>query len=181
MSSPYKGMSPNTIKLRYLGKVTFDLVDSLLLIVLKRLEEIEEDVNLRKKVYSIIMECSQNLCIHVDAQSSHKIYDIGCVSISVRKKLDGYKITSGNFISNERVSHLRETLDEVNKNATPEGLKKLYNKVLTNNNYSTKGGGGLGLIDIARRSNHKLEYTIDPIDDKYSFFKLKVSIKKNSK
>jgi len=43
---------------------------------------------------------------------------------------------------------------------------------------SKKGGGGLGLIDIARRSGQKLQYKIREIDNDYSFFTLTVKISK---
>ena len=43
---------------------------------------------------------------------------------------------------------------------------------------SKKGGGGLGLIDIARRSGEKLQYKIREIDKDYSFFTLTVKISK---
>ena len=41
-----------------------------------------------------------------------------------------------------------------------------------------KGGGGLGLIDIARRSGSKLDYNIREISDSFSFFTLTVKILK---
>ena len=36
---------------------------------------------------------------------------------------------------------------------------------------SKKGGGGLGMIDIARKSGKKLEYRFDNVDDKLTLRK----------
>ena len=57
-------------------------------------------------------------------------------------------------------------------------LKKFYKETLNNGTMSEKGGGGLGLIDIARRSGQKLQYKIREIDKDYSFFTLTVKISK---
>lgn len=170
--------SHRALKLRYKGRISFDLVDSMLFLLLKQLETVEEDINTRKKVYSVLMECSQNLCLHADGRERTDAYDAGRVLISLNNKNGEYKISTGNFISNDKVDDFKSLLDEINDNNTADGLKKLYNKKLTNNTYTSKGGGGLGLIDIARKSNEKLHYTFEEIDDTYSFFKLKVRIKK---
>ena len=41
---------------------------------------------------------------------------------------------------------------------------------------SEKGGGGLGMIDIARKSGQKLDYEFLPIDDVFAFFTLTIKI-----
>ena len=51
--------------------------------------------------------------------------------------------------------------------------------MLSNGEMSDKGGGGLGFIDIAKKSGEKLNYHIRKIDEKYSFFTLTVKIIKN--
>lgn len=174
----HKDVPSPAVSLRYKGRVSFGLIDSILLLLLARLDEIEEDVNVKKSVYGIAMECAQNLCIHAEIADDQVNYDTNSVLISIQTKSDGYKIITGNFIPNERIHDLKKILDEVNSKRSPTELKELYNKVLTNNNYSSKGGGGLGLIDIARKSSEKLNYSFERMDDKYSYFKLKVRIKK---
>ena len=47
-----------------------------------------------------------------------------------------------------------------------------------NGKLSKKGGGGLGLIDIAKKSRNKLGYSFKEIDEDYSFFTLIVKILK---
>ena len=62
---------------------------------------------------------------------------------------------------------------------TREELKAYYKKILNNGEISDKGGGGLGFIDIAKKSGEKLEYSIREIDGNYSFFTLTVKISQN--
>lgn len=69
-------------------------------------------------------------------------------------------------------------LECINAQKTNDDLKKLYNEVMANKIFGARGGGGLGLIDVARKSTGKLNYSMDTINNHYSFFTLNVAIKK---
>ena len=55
-------------------------------------------------------------------------------------------------------------------------LKDMYKFILNHQRLSEKGGGGLGLVDIARKTGNKLDYNFNSYNDKYSFFNLDVYI-----
>ena len=84
-------------------------------------------------------------------------------------------IITGNYIDNAKVESFKENIDKIN-GMTEEELKKHYRESLSNNELSHKGGAGLGMIDIARKSGHKLEYRFDQVNDNISFFSLIVKI-----
>lgn len=172
-------MVANSLQLSYKGTVTFELVDSILHIISCRLDVIEENISIRKKVYGILMETLQNLCNHIENHNGSKDYDFACAILTVEMENDTYSITTGNFIVNSKVQELKNWLDEINDCSAAE-LKQLYNKVLTNSNYSSKGGGGLGFIDIARKSSNRLNYEFAQIDARNSFFTLNIRIKRQS-
>lgn len=67
------------------------------------------------------------------------------------------KIVSANFIKIERLKVFTDYIDHTNS-LGPNELKALYRKVLANNHYSEKGGGGLGIINMIRKSGNKLKY-----------------------
>ena len=91
-------------------------------------------------------------------------------------KSDGqYNIITGNYISNDNVSGLKKRLDEVNS-LSKEELKDYYKQILNNGEMSLKGGGGLGMIDIARKTGQKLGYTFQNVDTNLSFFSLNIKI-----
>ena len=91
-------------------------------------------------------------------------------------KLDNqYNIITGNYIRTQNVDGLRNRLDEINK-LSKEELKDYYKAVLNNGEISEKGGGGLGMIDIARKTGQKLNYHFMQIDDQHSFFSLNIKI-----
>jgi hypothetical protein len=51
--------------------------------------------------------------------------------------------------------------------------------VLNNGEMSLKGGGGLVMIDIARKTGEKIGYNFLEIDNKVSFFTLNIKITNN--
>jgi len=52
----------------------------------------------------------------------------------------------------------------------------MYKFILNHQRLSAKGGGGLGLVDIARKSGNKLEYQFYSYNDNYSFYSLTISV-----
>jgi len=68
-----------------------------------------------------------------------------------------YKVTTGNFVNAKRIKFLKEKIDKINS-LTKDELKDMYKFILNHQKLSAKGGGGLGLVDIARKSGNKLEY-----------------------
>ena len=55
-------------------------------------------------------------------------------------------------------------------------VKKLYMKQMREGRLSSKGGAGLGFIDIRRKTGELLEYHFLPLTDKVSFFLLTAEI-----
>ncbi|MBI9067630.1 MAG: hypothetical protein JEZ09_10085 [Salinivirgaceae bacterium] len=80
-----------------------------------------------------------------------------------------YNIIAGNLIDNDKVEQLKLQFDELNS-LNNHQLKDLYKKVITQGELSAKGGAGVGLIDMARKSGHKLEYQFLKHSDTQSMF-----------
>ena len=55
-------------------------------------------------------------------------------------------------------------------------LKAKYLEKLSRTKLSDKGGAGLGLMDIARKSGNKLQYDFENISSQISFFSLIVNV-----
>ena len=86
-----------------------------------------------------------------------------------------YSIASGNAILTENVDALKSRIDHINS-LDKEGLKDMYKQIMRNDDVSEKGGAGLGLLDMARKSGDQLSYQFDTIDMKLSFFSFKTVI-----
>ena len=90
---------------------------------------------------------------------------------------DYYMVTTGNYIANDSIPKLEAWLKRINSLSKPE-LRELYKEVLDNSHFSEKGGGGLGFIDIARKSGQQLAYSFKSTASGFSFFSFKIQIPK---
>ncbi len=161
----------------YKGNVDSDVINHVLDTVEDKMVEVNEQPKLRKKVYNVLVESLQNLYHHVDRvpgdfedQASERY------GLLVIKKVDGgYRIITGNFVQAENIEKLEEKIKRINR-STHEEIKELYKFILNHQRISAKGGGGLGLVDIARKTGNKLDYEFVEYNDKFSFFYLNILV-----
>jgi hypothetical protein len=168
-------MEKGNIMLSFKGEVTSDLLTSILQIMESKMETLEEPPKIKKKVYNILVECLQNLYHHLDDDDFKTKINEKSALFMIRKEEGEYSIMTGNFIANANVKLMKGRLDRINGMDKAE-LKVYYKEVLNNGEMSAKGGGGLGMIDIARKSGKELDYNFDKIDDEYSFFSLNIKV-----
>jgi predicted O-methyltransferase YrrM len=73
---------------------------------------------------------------------------------------------------------VKDRIDQVNS-LNAEELKALYKQARLNSRISEVGGAGLGFIDVARKTENKLEFAFFDIDsENYKYFTLKTQINK---
>jgi hypothetical protein len=174
----YHKMESNKVVLSFKGEVTSELMTCILQIMEQRMESMNEAPKLKKKVYNVLVECLQNLYHHIDeipSESGEKGTDHSAIFMISLNKNNGYSITTGNYIQTTRKDSFENKLERINSLESAE-LKELYKEVLNNDTRSEKGGGGLGMIDIARKTGKKLNYAFAPLNDEYSFFSLNINV-----
>jgi hypothetical protein len=174
----YDKMERNKIMLSFKGDITSELLTSILQIMESKLDNLQEEPKIKKKVYNVLVECLQNLYHHLDVDlndNSEKAKKYRSAIFMIGKIGTEYNIITGNYILNENVASLREKLNRINVMSKDE-LKEYYKEILNNDEFSEKGGGGLGMIDIARKSGQKLNFNFVDIDDQFSFFSLNIKI-----
>jgi len=174
ISKCYASMQSGDIIVAYKGEINANIIaDTLGLVEAKLLHETVENL-VRKKLYNVLVECLQNLFHHVDkVPSRENSPKTGAFILSKTK--DGFRIATGNMVRVDKGIALKEKIDKINS-LSKEELKEFYKFVLNNQSFSEKGGGGLGLIDIARKTGNKLNYSFTPFNEEYSFFNLSVLI-----
>ncbi len=175
----YDELERHRVMLSFKGNLTTDLVTALLEAVERRMSAMEPDGKSRKRVFNVVMECLQNL-FHHNARSFPESMAAnetgephGVVMIARSDK--GYSIVTGNFMAGMEVEKLKNHLDKINSMDANE-LRDLYKETLAEGQMSAKGGGGLGMIEIARKSGGKLEYGFVPYDQENTFFSLNVNV-----
>ncbi|MBI4647930.1 MAG: hypothetical protein HY738_15415 [Bacteroidia bacterium] len=165
----FNAMRKDNVGYIYRGYFTQSITDNILALTESSLERAEPSAKIKKRVYSIMVECLQNITRHQeDAEMDlAKAYGI----FVIEKKNERYYITTGNLIDNKNIPQIKKLLEKINS-LDPEELKNYYKEVLMEGELSEKGGAGLGLIDMARKSGNKLSYDFKNISDLHSFFYL---------
>lgn len=130
-----------------------------------------------KKTFAIFVELAQNIYHHSAEKeySTSKGRTAGVGVILIQDHQDFLILSSGNLIENYKIEGLVERCDYINSLGEDE-LRQYYMK---QRRRPTGGiGANIGLIDMARRSGHPLEYQIVEIDDENSFFALAIKVSK---
>lgn len=173
----YSEKKQGDVVLEYNGSITPVLISEALDSIEKSLNLKNENNRVRKKVYNVFVECLQNLYHHVDFPPETAPVEMkenyGVIILS--KDGSFYRISTGNFIRKDRLTLIKDRIDQVNS-LSDEEIRILYRDILSNDEFSDKGGGGLGILDIVRKTGNKLEYYFHQFDDEYLFFSLDVYI-----
>ena len=158
----------------YKGEMNHNIMRTFALMANRKLQEKNLSTAVRKRVFHIIIECLQNITKHSD-DYDEKERHIGNGLFVVGETKEGFYVITGNIVNNERIQDIRNRIDTLNI-ATTEELRSYFIKQMLNGEIDAKGGAGLGLIDIARKSGRKLFYHFVPFDNKSHFFILIVNI-----
>ncbi len=131
---------------------------------------------MRNRIYFIMIEGLQNVTKHQD-NDTDSYEEEGMFAI--QKNKDKYYVTTGNVINKDNELILRPKLEQINLLDKTQ-LKKVYKDILLNSELSEKGGAGLGLVEMARKSGNRLLYNFEPVDKDKSFFYFRTEIPNNA-
>ena len=167
--SLFNDMQKGNLNYIYRGFFTQNITDNILALTENSLNDSGESSKIKKRVYTILVEGLQNITRHQDETDMSTSEKSGIFVI--QKKENKYFITTGNIIEDSKIEHLKQLLDKINS-LEEEELKLYYKEVLEMGELSDKGGAGLGLIEMARKSNNKLIYDFVKLYAELSYFYL---------
>ena len=155
----------------YTGEFSDEHTDGFIQLNNHQYNAADEFKTLQRRAGFLIAECFQNIVRHNDREHSDSFFQI--------ENNNGiFNIVSGNRVSNDIIPDLKSQLEQLNQ-LTSQELKDAYRSILMNGEYSDKGGAGLGLIEMARRSKNKLSFQFSEIDENtsYFYFRLRLNAK----
>jgi hypothetical protein len=79
------------------------------------------------------------------------------------------------MIETSQVNDLEKRLVQINKLNVSE-IKAQYLQILSNSELSSKGGAGLGLLEMAVKTGNKLDFAFVPFDNDYMYFILSKTV-----
>lgn len=157
----------------YCGDFTQSIIVDILSLTEKNILDVNESSKAKKKVYNLMVEALQNIPKHQAKITPDLSTEKGLFLIQhFREK---YYITTGNIIFNENIEDIRSRIAIVNS-LDCDGLKAYYKQQLISGSISDKGGAGLGLIDMARKSENKLFFDFKDLTEELSYFYFRICI-----
>lgn len=130
---------------------------------------IDEPKEFKKKISFLIVECFQNIIRHSDKPEITNRTNNKPNMISLRSIGNVFYVASTNLVDNTKKEKLISKLKSINT-LTKEELKALYLDSLAHNEISDKGGAGLGLIEMARKSSFPIDFDFDFVNYFFSVF-----------
>ena len=142
----------------YKGKPSSEMIAQLINMVESKLNQVEQRIKIRKKIFKIAVEILQNI-VHHDEKLSILIYP--SFIFYLFKKNDAYKIISCNRqIESKALAVYKKIKGFMMLSASEQ--KKAYQEILGNGRFTTKGGAGLGLLEIIRSAEGNLNCELLP-------------------
>ncbi len=163
----------------YRGNFSQKISKKLLALAETNVKNTADRTSLKNKIYFVMVEGLQNVTKHRDKTEDANTQQDSDGMFAIQKSKDHYFITTGNIVQKEEENSLRPKLEQINI-LEMEDLKLLRKEILKKGKLSEKGGAGLGLIEMARKSGKKLLYEFEPVNEDSSFFYFRTEISGNS-
>ena len=173
----YQLLQEEKVIMTFMGELSHEILASLAEVLQDKLSSRNIQQKITRRVFSIFVELTQNIHYYSAERSVFNDKDVGIGVLIFRDDDDHYSIISGNRVKNSDLQTVVEQCKTVNS-LDRIGLKRLYKERLHQPRKEGQIGGGVGLIDMARKSNNPVEYETSHVDADHSFLMLSVRINK---
>jgi hypothetical protein len=173
-------MPQNETILSYQGLMNFEIIGHLLNSLKDETEARSIPMSHYKKILSVMIEALENVFKYNEFfEQDTSLFPQNFPKFMLERDKNNFYLTTGNPILNKDVEKLSNHIDKIN-NLDREGLRQMFRDTLTNGKFSSKGGAGLGFIEMAKISNEKINFSFDTINSQYSYYNCKISISSNT-
>lgn len=153
----------------YFGGFSTDLVGSFTDEIEQIMKNKEAPKTISKRMFSVMVEGLQNICIHGKGILPRKIYG----HIMLIEKKDGYRVSFGNLVDTTKKKILTKHIERIN-GMTPPQLKEYYLDTLSKGGFTDNSGAGLGIITIALKFSSKIEFQFKPSGKNLYYYNINV-------
>lgn len=163
--------------LQYNGKLAYGDISGITQKLKQCMDGLKEPVGIYKKLLTIIVESLENIMKYTEKfgeQSS--IFDAYPPTFQLVRNSGCYSVKATNPIRNSDIYALKKYIEHINCLNKNE-IKSLYNTTIANGIFSEQGGAGLGMLEILKASDNKIDYTFGELNNEYSFFTINVELK----
>lgn len=168
-------MEPENLVLAYKGYPSASMITFILHLAESKLKLMENESKTKRRIINILVEILQNIHHH---QGKYIAFDFNVFVFFLFRNSVEYLIVTGNFIQKKKAAKLRDLINSYTTLTNTE-LKEIYRETLGNGHFSSKGGAGLGLMDVFRKSGGNINPRLISVSDDYFFFLMEIKIKKD--
>jgi transcriptional regulator of heat shock response len=151
------------------GNVSSQDVDRVLSVIETKLEG--ENKNIVKKILFLSVETLQNIIHHSDKNTKGETLSY----FELIKENDYYSIKTGNLITNENTQTLSDRLHCI-LSLCEEKIKESISNRMSDCEFSDKGGAGIGLLSIHKKTHLGLNFEIEYFEGDYNFIHFEIKI-----
>jgi hypothetical protein len=170
----YQSMLAKNVQISYTGP--FD--GQVLSVIAKNIEySLSENPRVNKKMFKIFIELAQNISFYSNEQQKSSDGSVaGIGTLTIQEFEDYFTFATGNITDKQKIQPVIEKCDAINS-LDREALRD-YKRIQRKQAPSEKGGGNIGLIQVALTAENPLEYRLIPIDENLAFYIVAVKINK---
>ena len=139
--------------------------------VVKFIETIDDKSATIRKISFLTVELLQNIIHHSDKNKKGETF----AYYELIKDGENYVIKTGNLITKENTEGLEKRMKCVLSSTDEEVKEKILNR-LQNEDFSEKGGAGIGLLSIKKRVSEGMSYNIEVFEGDYNFIHFEIKI-----
>ncbi len=170
---PYGRQSHHTL-LTFKGRISVNSANEMMEKFEWRSLQLKESLKTRKRLFSVFVECIQNVLHHSIKPSVNQNSN---TTVLVASYGNSYVIETMNMIRNQNLPDLKKRVKEINS-MTREELREKYRMILTRAPLTRERTAGLGLIEVASKSR-KLSFDFKNMNDRYSLFHVRAEVETN--
>lgn len=163
-------MEENELIMVYKDEISSQTLDRILSITEFKINHLIDEKSIKKKMFNVLVEAVQNILKH--GEGSPKVMEHYKSMLVIGREAGAFFIITGNVLKRDKMEGLVNRLESINS-LDDIGLRKLYNQTIQENPFSEKGGAGLGLIDMARKTGNKIAYSIKELDSEHVYVSMK--------
>ena len=166
-----KGVQESLVLFTQFGSFNEQKIEGVVRMVEQLVLESGSKRRIMKRVGSLLIEALQNAQIHGAHSENKKPNSF----IIVKRSMEFFHLHIGNLILAEDANLIDYKISQLNALDKNE-LRKLYIETLCNENYSYKGGAGLGFLTIAKKAAEKVNYSVVQLNDHFAFFTVEIKV-----
>ncbi len=151
------------------GAMGHDAVGTLLATAERTSLEANDPVALRKRLFNVLVEALENVHRHTPKDLEESVF-----ALLVRRD-GGYGLSVGNALPSASAAVLADRVATLN-HMDEADLREHYLKLLANEGRTERGGAGLGLLTMVRKSGGNVKVYTLPRDERSSFLALELFI-----